>query len=115
MTFLQLFQRFCRECDVTASASAINQTGESQRMADWVNAAWMDVQGVYKDWDWLRVSTSFATVAGQATYTPTEAGATNLGAWDRLSFRIYLTATGTSGEVLMDYIPYEMWRDTYQF
>lgn len=84
-------------------------------MVEWFNSAWMDIQGYHQDWGWLRTSTSFVCVAGQATYTPAQAGTTNFGMWERCSFRNYPTATGTDAEIRMDFMDYDMWRDIYQF
>jgi len=117
MNFLQLAQRTARECGIsgTGPASVLSQTGEAGRIVNWVNTAWMDIQMLHQDWDWLRTSTSFVTVASQASYTPAQAGTTNFGMWVRDSFRNYLTATGTDAEVYMDFMPYENWRNVYQF
>jgi len=116
-TYLQLVNLLKDESGSGAAdlTTAIGLTGEGRRLANWINAAWMDIQRQHPDWGWLRTSTSFTTVNGQATYTPTEAGATNFGMWERYSFRNYLTATGTPAEVFMSYMPYENWRDIYQF
>lgn len=116
MNFLELTKRLCRECGVNTAnlTTVVSQSGEALRMVDWLNAAWMDIQGKHHDWGWLRASTSFATVAGQATYTPAQAGVTNFGSWVRDSFKNYPTATGTDAEVEMGYIGYDAWRHKYQ-
>lgn len=118
MNFLQIVQRTAEKCGIargTAITSAVSQSGKALELVNRVNEAWMDIQGRHQDWGWLRTSTSFATVNGQATYTTTEAGATDFGMWDRRSFRNYLTASGTDAEIPMPFIQYEAWRDTYQF
>lgn len=117
-TYLQLVNKLKDESGSKAAdlTTAIGLTGEGRLLANWINAAWMDIQGQHRDWGWLRTSLAgFATVNGQATYTPAQAGATNFGMWDRDSFRNYLTATGTAAEVFMTYMPYARWRDIYQF
>lgn len=121
-TFLELTSRLCRECGVSTSnfATTVNQSGKLRLMCDWINAAWMDIQGLHQDWDWLRTSVSFVTVDGQATYAlGSGAGTTGVtaavfGMWDRRSFRNYPTATGTPAEICMGYIDHDRWRDTYQ-
>lgn len=121
MNFLQGVQRLCRECGVGNVTTTVGQSGEARRMVDWYNTAWMDIQGSRRDWGWMRTSASFVTVAGQATYAiGTAAGevgvsAATFGSWVKDSFRSYLTATGTSAETFMDYIPYDDWRNLYQF
>lgn len=116
MTYLQIVQRFCRESGLANTISAVTgQSGEALRMCEWANSAWMDIQGYHQDWGWLRTSTSFVCVDGQASYTPAQAGTTNFGMWVRDSFRNYPTATGTDAEIRMEFMDYEMWRDLYQF
>lgn len=122
MNFLELAQRLCQECgDSTVNITTVaSQTGKAKRMVDWLNSAWMDIQGAHRDWGWMRNSASFTTVNGQATYAlgsgAGTAGVTtaSFGSWIRDSFRIYPTATGTDAEVPLGYIDYDRWRDTYQ-
>lgn len=118
MNFLQLVQRLRSECGVsdTGPTTVVGQTGEYERLVNWVNAAWMDIQSAHQDWNWLRTSlTPFATVAGQTTYSPTAApmSLTDFGAWDRDSFRVYETAAGISSETFLTYQPYDLWRNSY--
>jgi hypothetical protein len=118
MTFLQLCQRVRSECDIPGAGpvTVIGQTGELERVVNWVNAAWMDIQTAHQDWNWLRTSlTPFATVALQTTYLPTSApmSLTNFGSWDRDSFRVYDTAAGIGSETPLTYFPYDKWRNTY--
>ena len=116
-TYLQLVNKLKDESGSKAAdlTTAIGLTGESRLLANWINSAWIDIQGQHRDWGWMRLAVSFATVNGQATYTPAQAGVTNFGMWDRYSFRNYLTATGIRAEVFMHYMPYDRWRDIYQF
>lgn len=118
MNFLQLAQRTCNECgDIPTSqlTTVLNQTGELARVVNWVNAAWIDIQSMRGDWPWLRKSiTPFATVNAQATYTAADAGVTDLNEWVRDSFRVYPTASGLAGEMQLDYMDYNDWRDYYQ-
>jgi len=91
------------------------QPEETNRLADWVNEAWMDIQLSKPDWQWMRSSFSFATVNGQISYTSTEAGLTDFASWDRDTLRNYVTASGTNSETMLDYMDYDAWRDTYLF
>lgn len=117
MNFLQLVQRLARDTGVpgTGPATVVNQSGEDGRLVNWISSAWVDIQNEHSDWQWMRKSASFSTVAGQATYTPTQCGVTDFGAWDRNSFRNYDTAAGSKSEIFMSYQEYELWRDEYQF
>jgi len=116
VTFLELCQRTASECGAGGSPSAVTgQVGEALRFVNWVNQAWMDLQSLREGWLFMNDSASFVTVAGQPTYTPAECGVTNFGNWDRDSFRCYNTAAGITSEILMSYLEYNAWRDTYQY
>lgn len=125
MNYLELVQRLWLESGASGTSpgpSAVaSQTGENQRLVTWVNEAWKDIQTAHSDWGWMRASASFTTVASTATYTiGTGAGTVGVstatfGEWERNTARAYLTSTGTDAEVFLDYIPYEAWRNRYQF
>lgn len=121
MNFLELTQRLCREVGTGAVTTTINQSGEARRMVDWLNSAWMEIQGKHQDWDWLRTSASWATVASQATYALGSGAGTigvtaaTFGKWDKETFRCYLTASGTSDEAYLPFMDYEDWRNLYQY
>lgn len=118
MTNLELVQRLAQKAGIARSTSittVVAQTGKALELVNRVNEAWMEVQGKHQDWGWMRTTASFTTTGGQATYTTAQANATNFGMWEKDSFRNYLTATGTSDEILMSYIDYDAWRNTYQF
>lgn len=121
MNYLQLCQRMRQECGIsgTGPSTVVSQTGNLKRIVDWVNTAWIDIQTAHQDWDWMRASASFPTVASQATYAlGTGAGtvgvtAATFGKWDRDTFRNYDTSVGTNSEVFMGFVHYDTWRDTY--
>lgn len=117
MNYLELVQRLGREAGASGSiVTTHGATGETKRLCDWINSAWSDIQTMHQDWLWLRKSVSFTTVAGQATYSmPADIEITDFGMWARDTFRNYPTATGTNGEVFMDYVDYESWRNSYQY
>ena len=64
------------ECGVSGAvlSTLANQVVEINRLAGWVNQAWVDIQEIHDDWFFLRQSFSFSTIAGQQSYTPTQAG-----------------------------------------
>ena len=118
MNFLGLWNRSRRECGVSgADATTIqaNLSVEGQRFKDWVLTAWEDVQLMRTDWQWMRKTATFNTVAGQAGYTLAQAGATDCAEWMRESFRDYLTSVGVAGETFMTYRAYGDFRDLYEF
>lgn len=118
MNFLQLAQRLRQEAGIsgTGPTTTIAQTGEMKRVCDWINAAWIDIQTTNRDWDWMRVSTTFPTVAGKTTYAPVaDLALSDFGMWSRDSFRVYDTAAGMTSETYIAFQPYEVWRDTYLY
>lgn len=128
MTFLQLVQRLVAECASAQSISSIvSQTGEALRFVNWASQAWTEIQAMHDDWEFLRSSSllgsgvSFATVSGTSSY-PLGSGAgtvgvtaANFGKWIPDSFRNYATTVGTSSEVFMDPIDFDVWRDAYMY
>lgn len=117
MNFLQLTQRLQLECGVSGSpiVTVANQTGEFARLVTWINAAWIDIQNKHEDWEWLRTSTTWPTVAGQYQYTLAQCNTSNFGMWHRGTFRNYDTAAGIISEVFMEYEHFDIWRDKYLY
>ncbi len=117
MNFCALVGRLRRKCRVVgASPSTLaNQPEEINRLADWINEAWMEIQLTKSDWTWMRSSFSFATVNGQTSYAPAQAGiaANTFANWKRDSVRNYVTSTGVASEVAMGYRDFDSWRDLY--
>jgi len=126
MNYLQLCQRFIRECGISGTLSTVSgQSGEMLRVTDWVGQAWLELQSKHDDWDWMRSSgllgagASFATLAGTFVY-PLGVGAGKTGVdpavfnkWDRAAFRCYTTAAGKNDEMALDLVGYDAWRDAY--
>ena len=90
-------------------------TGESARLASWINEAYLNIQMAESHWNWMRSPLSFQTVAGQGAYTPAQCGVTDLGDWKMDSFRRYITDTGVRSELFLTPISYDNYRDTYLF
>lgn len=117
-TFLQLAQRLALECQETQTGlvTVVGQTGRLGRICQAIASAWEDIQASHQDWQFMRRSTSWPTVHGQALYTPAQCGVPSahpVGQWIRHSFRAYKTASGLRSEIRLNYLEYEVWRDTY--
>lgn len=117
MTFLQLVQALRQECGVSGSgpATVLSQTGESKRLVDWTNAAWLELQGLHDDWLFLRKTFSFPTTASVGDYTPAAAGLTDFRYWHKETLRVYKTALGISDEQWLVEWEYQVFRNTYRF
>lgn len=104
----------------TGPTTVVGQVGELKRIVDWTADAWVDIQKLHQDWKFLRLPASWESIDGQATYTPVECGIADgtFGKWvpwQEGTFRTYLTATGTNGECHLDFLPYQLWLNTWQF
>ena len=96
MNYLQLVNRARVECGVSGGdlATTAGATGENARFTNWANTAYIDIQTAREDWDFLRGTFDFQTVAQQQNYSPTDAGvASDFGNWKRDSFRCSINAT----------------------
>lgn len=117
MNFIQLAQRLRMECGVSGNgpSTVISQSGEMERLVEWIRTADYELQLEHPDFDWMRTTVQFNTVAGQPTYTLTDIAITNHGKWKMDSFRSYETAVGTNSELFLSRMMYDAWRDMYQY
>lgn len=121
MTFLELINRARRECGVSGAAVAtvVNQIGETQRFVDWVATAWSDIQLLHDEWQFLNQPFDFPTTAGKQTYLITdpeiEAAAPGIRSWDPDKFRIYTDAVNYGDEMILPYMDWPTFRNTYQY
>ena len=63
----------------------------------------------------MRASATVNTTASDGTYLTSDFNTTNFGSWHNESFRCYLTATGQSDEQYLIYLPYDEWRDMWDY
>jgi len=117
MNYLQLVNRARTECGVSGNdlTTTVGQSGENARFTNWVSTAYVDIQTARDDWDFLRGTFNFNTVAQQQTYTDSDAGiSSDFGNWKNDSFRCSLNAS-FEDEQLMAYMPYQEFRNLYQY
>jgi hypothetical protein len=117
MNFLQLAQSLRQECGVSGSgpATTVGQSGEARRLVDYVNSAWLEIQGMHDAWFFMRGAFSFQTAAGVGDYTPAAAGLTSHRYWFKDTLRTYRTALGIIDEQWLVEWEYQTFRNTYRF
>ncbi len=116
-TFLSGVNLARLECGITSGdlTTLTGLTGKNLQIKNWYNRAWQDVQRAHANWEWMRSSFSFATVASQQDYTAAQAGATNYGKWIPETFRSHITAQGYATELWMEEWSWDVFRNTYVF
>lgn len=108
MNKLQLVQRLKRELfggDPTTTAepqSLTGVTGNFQRLVDWTDQAWSDLQGEQQDWRWMLRQNTMPTVAGTREYRISATGQTAMSVSALSSSGTTATATVTSTTTLAD-------------
>lgn len=98
LNFLQLVNRVRQNCGMSGSdyTSLATLPADGQRLKNWVNESWMEIQAMHQDWEWQRKSIAFPTVAGQPFYTLSQIGnASDFGMWAQDTFRNYANPTVT--------------------
>lgn len=86
MTFLELVQALHRESGAAGNAptTVTSQTGEANRMVNWVKQANLHVQSLWENWKFLREEDSRSLTAAVNTLS----APADLGMWDLDTFRI---------------------------
>lgn len=119
MNYLQLINRLRVECGVSGAATPLTSvtglTGESYRLSQWINSAWVDVQTAKNDWQWMRQPVEFTLTTQQQFYTAVEAGLTDFANWKRDSFRVSSVGQDYKDEQLTNYMDYTTFRNLYMY
>lgn len=124
MNFLQLAQRLSVECGVsgTGPSSVLGQTGMSLKLVNWINSAYIEIQGMHDNWGWMREQFTFNTVAGTGDYLPatttnTTTGnlMTDLRYWWKDTFRCQRASIGVQDMQWLVEWEYQVFRNTYRF
>lgn len=117
LTYLQLCNRLVEKAGITGGtlSSVVGQQGESARVVNWINEAYLNIQELHRDWLWMQADVSFQTAPNQGAYTPAQIGLTDFASWVDDSFRSYLTSAGTPAEQFLQPMDYPDFRDVYLF
>ncbi len=118
MNYLELVNMVRLECGVSNGdlTSLTGLVDEDSRIAHWVAKEWEYIQRMRPNWEWMKKSFSFNTVAGTSTYSPTTIGLTDFASWQKDSFRSWLVSAGQGTERFLDFFDsYDEFRDTWLF
>lgn len=124
MNYLQLAQRLRSEVGAsgTGPSSVLGQTGETQRLVNWIATAWQEIQGLHNTWNWMREKFEWETVAGTGDYLPTALTntltgdlMTDLRYWYKDTFRCQKKSIGVQDEQWLVEWEYYVFRNTYRF
>lgn len=123
MNYLQLAQRLAVECGVTGTIpTVVGQTGMYAKLINWVNDAWLEIQGMHDNWNWMREPFAFNTVASTGNYDPnsttntvTSQLMTDLRYWWPDTFRCQKVSIGVQDEQWLVEWEYQVFRNTYRF
>jgi len=116
MNFLSLCQALRIEAGVSGTDNTVvNASGEWGSLVHWVSQAWRDIQLKHDNWNFMRATATFTTVADQMEYAygGAEIALTDFSRWRKNSFRIY--STSVADEHFLDHMDYERFRDTFIF
>lgn len=124
MNFLQLAQRISSEVGASGNgpSSVLGQTGANLRLVNWINSAWLEIQGLHNTWNWMRKPFSWVTVTGTGDYLPssitntlTGNPMTDLRYWYKDTFRAQKQSIGIQDEQWLVEWEYYVFRNTYRF
>lgn len=114
MTFLQLCVRLRSLSGITGTgpSAVTGQTGEYERVVNWIIDAWTKIQQEKKGkWKFLRSDFSKNTIASTQDYEFYTADGVK--SFDDDSFYIYLPADGVNTKTKLVYLDYKIFRDKF--
>ena len=120
MNYLALVNALRAECGVSGSTLTTLQTPtslEAVRMNNWIATAWETIQTLREDWQFMRQPFSFTGIASQQSYAPGAypVSLTSFGNWKRDSFRCSTVGLNNGDEQLLNFLPYDRFRNLYQY
>ncbi len=116
MTYLELCVRLREESGITGAGptQVTDQTGQLLRIVNWVQQAWIEIQLMRPNWNFMHSEFTFDTIADTRDYLAADYSITDMKLWDENSFIAYETAIGESSQFPLIHLPYGTWRDTYR-
>lgn len=117
MTFLEMCQRLRLEAGIPGSgpASVIGQTGQLEKVVEWILSAYENIQNVYTTWNFLRNDFTFPTIANIQNYTPTAVDLTELATWKAKENNDLTIYSSVSDEQYLTVVPWDEFKAVYMF
>lgn len=116
-TFLQICADVRRECagNGTGPSSVTGQTGELERIVNWVIQADREIQQRHNEWRFMVGDFQIDTVAGTGNYAASSfvTPVTNLRCFKNSTLKIYLSSAGVASEFKLHYLDYNDWYRIY--
>lgn len=116
MNFLQLCQRVFQEGGISGSITSVtNQTGEAQRVVNWVNAAYQQILNDQSmNWNFQHSVSTIQLTPGIGTYSFTDLGIPAGAQWDINSMRVAKSST-LADETMLAPMRFPEFRDFWLF
>jgi hypothetical protein len=121
-TFLELVNDLERESGTIQKgsrlATVVNAPNRQEKMVEWIIEAWRFIQASRADWPWMRKEFTSSLVIGQARYTATNLGLSDVSRWVRPAngfepFTIYDPTIGQGEENDLRYTDWLTWRSIW--
>lgn len=114
-TFLDLFKDLKREAGVSGPtpSTVVGQTGEYERLVNWILKAYEDIQNKHTQWEFLRADVEFTVANPTSTYSADDIDLPTFGEWKMDSFRIYSSAVGVADEQILCKSSWDAFRNSY--
>jgi hypothetical protein len=121
MTFLELVRDLARETGTLAGgvnlSSVATVSGRADKLVNWINKAWRNIQLEQRDWIWMRTEFEGTLLPGTARYTAASFNITRLGEWrgdgPRESLWLHDPLLGFNDANELEQIDYDDWRYRY--
>jgi len=117
MNYLELTKKLRQECGIPGigPVSVVDQRGEAKRLADYINDAWLEIQGLHDHWNFMREQFSLPTTAGVGDYAPSVGGLDDFRQWHKETLRCQRADAGVGDEQWLVEWDYQTFRNTYRF
>lgn len=122
MDFLALVKDVARQSGTLAGGTTINSvtslTGRGEKIANWVQSAWDDIQSVRDCWKWQYREFVGALLVDTKRYTYASFNIASLSRWavdtdEHKPFTLYDPAIGKADEAPIYFMAYKAWRERY--